>query len=107
MPDIVWGRLLLGCFCIGAGRTGVVSCAELAFPVAMVIVGLCSGLELAGYLLVPHSTHRRPPRLDSLLLLALSVCSLCWLTGEEGQGTLSLSVLGGALGPGDVSLPRR
>ena len=90
MPDIVWGRLLLGCFCIGAGRTGVVSCAELAFPVAMVIVGLCSGLELAGYLVVPHS-----------------VCSLCWLTGEEGQGTLSLSVIGGALGPGDVSLPRR
>ena len=95
MPDIVCGRLLLGCFCIGAGRTGVVSCAELAFLVAMVIMGLCSGLELAGYLLVPHSSHRRPPPLDSLLLLVLPVCSLCWLTGEEEQGALSLSVLGG------------
>ena len=71
------------------------SCAELAFLVAMVIMGLCSGLELAGYLLVPHSSHRRPPPLVSLLLLVLPVCSLCWLTREEEQGALSLSVLGG------------
>lgn len=107
MPDIVCGRLLLGCFCVGAGRTGVVSCAELAFLVAMVIMGLCSVLELAGYLLVPHSAHRQPPPLDSLLLLVLPACSLCWLTRGGGAGYSFPVSLRRALGPGDVSLPWR
>lgn len=50
----------------------------------------------AGWLLTGFPL-RPPPAspLDCLLLLVLPACSLCWLTREEGQGTLSLSVLGG------------
>lgn len=103
MPDIVCGRLLLGCFCVELGGQGS-QVRRLAFLVAMVIVGLCSGLELAGYSGSPLRP-RQPPPLDCLLPAGVPCLLLVLADQGGGAGTLSLSVLGGALGPGDMSLP--
>lgn len=95
MPDIVCGDFCWAVFCIGAGRTGVVIAQSWHF-LLLWLSWVCSGLELAGYLLVsPLQPHTPTSPLDCLLLLVFPVCSLCWLTGRRGRVLFSLSVLGG------------